>query len=197
VNGLEELIRAAEVDLRAAGARFALVGGLAVSARAEPRFTRDCDVAVAVPSDAEAEALVLELLARGWRVAAQLEQEDARRLASVRLLPPAGIDSAHVLDLLFASSGIEPEIVEAASVVAVVGGLELPVASRAHLIALKVLARDDALRPQDRADLSALVALASEDEVRAAGGALRTITERGFHRGRDLLALLDELLGGR
>ena len=27
--------------------RFALVGGLAVSARAEPRFTRDVDVAVA------------------------------------------------------------------------------------------------------------------------------------------------------
>jgi len=33
----------------------ALVGGLAVSARTEPRFTRDLDVAVAVPDDAGAE----------------------------------------------------------------------------------------------------------------------------------------------
>lgn len=40
---------------------FALVGGLAVSARTEPRFTRDADLAVALASDAEAEALIREL----------------------------------------------------------------------------------------------------------------------------------------
>ena len=34
---------------------FALIGGLAVSARSEPRFTRDADFAVSVGSDAEAE----------------------------------------------------------------------------------------------------------------------------------------------
>ena len=39
--------------------RLALVGGLAVSARAEPRFTRDVDFAVAVGSDKEAEQLIL------------------------------------------------------------------------------------------------------------------------------------------
>ena len=35
---------------------FAVVGGLAVSARTEPRFTRDVDVAVAVANEAAAEA---------------------------------------------------------------------------------------------------------------------------------------------
>ncbi len=38
-------------DLKAIGASWALVGGLAVSARAEPRTTRDIDVAVAVGDD--------------------------------------------------------------------------------------------------------------------------------------------------
>ena len=43
--------------------RLALVGGLAVSARAEPRFTRDVDLAVAVVSDDEAERLPPWILA--------------------------------------------------------------------------------------------------------------------------------------
>jgi hypothetical protein len=46
-----------------AGVRCALVGGLAVSARTEPRFTRDADLAVAVASDAEAESLIRALYA--------------------------------------------------------------------------------------------------------------------------------------
>ena len=37
-----------DADLRAIRARWALVGGLAVSARAEPRTTRDIDVAIAL-----------------------------------------------------------------------------------------------------------------------------------------------------
>ena len=36
---------------RPAGVGFALVGGLAVSARTEPRFTRDLDFAIAVADD--------------------------------------------------------------------------------------------------------------------------------------------------
>jgi len=42
---------------------MALVGGLAVSARAEPRLTRDVEVAVAVAGDAEAEPLMQALVA--------------------------------------------------------------------------------------------------------------------------------------
>lgn len=52
---LLEALRAIARDLDREGARWALVGGLAVSARTEPRFTRDLDVAVAVPDDGAAE----------------------------------------------------------------------------------------------------------------------------------------------
>jgi hypothetical protein len=53
------LRRVAEA-LRAAGQRFALVGGMAVAVRGEPRFTRDVDLAVAVSGDREMEALLFE-----------------------------------------------------------------------------------------------------------------------------------------
>ena len=47
-------------DLTNRGVSFALIliGGLAVSARTEPRFTRDLDLAVSVTSDHEAESRV-------------------------------------------------------------------------------------------------------------------------------------------
>jgi len=44
---LESVLRRAVADLGDAGARFALVGGLAISVRTEPRFTRDADLVVA------------------------------------------------------------------------------------------------------------------------------------------------------
>lgn len=93
--------------LSGSGARVALVGGLAVGVRGEPRFTRDVDLAVAVSSDAEAEALVRDLLARGYRAFNALEQEAAGRLATVRLRSPTAATDVAVVDLLFASSGIE------------------------------------------------------------------------------------------
>jgi len=40
---LEDVLRQAVADLTTFGVRFALVGGLAVSIRAEPRFTKDAD----------------------------------------------------------------------------------------------------------------------------------------------------------
>lgn len=55
-------------DLAEHSGGFALVGGVAVSVRAEPRLTRDLDVAVAVSDDAEAEELVRSLVARGYEV---------------------------------------------------------------------------------------------------------------------------------
>lgn len=55
VTSVEQQLRQAASDLGKIGARFAVVGGLAVSARAEPRMTRDADFAVAVVSDHEAE----------------------------------------------------------------------------------------------------------------------------------------------
>ena len=85
-----------------------------MSARTEPRLTRDADFVVLVTGDRDAEALVHDLQGRGWRVTTAIEQDVAGRLATVRLAL-AGVDvRGAVVALLFASSGIEPEIVGAA-----------------------------------------------------------------------------------
>lgn len=69
-------------------------------------------------------------------------------------------------------------------------GLPLPVASLSHLIAMKVLSASET-RPQDHADLQALLARATAADLEAARGAVRLIVPRGFHRQRDLVADLD------
>jgi hypothetical protein len=55
---VEAALRRAVADLNALKARWALVGGLAISVRAVPRFTKDLDFAVAVMGDPEAEDVV-------------------------------------------------------------------------------------------------------------------------------------------
>lgn len=151
-------------ELTLAELSFALVGGLAVSVRAEPRFTRDADLAVAVADDTEAEAVVRRFLAIGCRVAASVEQEAMERLATVRLIAPSAAEDGSVVDLLFASSGIEREIADAATREEIVPGLILPVATSGHLVAMKVLSEGPA-RFQDSADLLALLAHGGEDVI--------------------------------
>lgn len=85
-------------------------------------------------------------------------------------------------------------MVAGADPVDVLPGFIVPVARLDHLIALKVLARDDRTRPQDRVDLAALLARASVEELDEARRALALVTERGFQRGRDLHAALDSAL---
>ncbi len=178
-------------DLRRA---WALVGGLAVSARAEPRFTRDADVVVSVTGDAEAEALVLALGSYGFRPLTVVEQDAVGRLATVRLASPGESGGAGVVvDLLFASSGIEPEIMAAAETLETLPGLTVPVARVGHLLVLKVLSRSPR-RPQDDADIRALLAVAQEHDLRLAREGARLVMQRGFARGRDLPRLVDELL---
>jgi predicted nucleotidyltransferase len=192
---LETALRAIAACLDRRELRWALVGGLAVSARAEPRTTRDVDVAVAVPDDAAAEALVHSLGTEGWEVAAAVEQNAAGRLATIRLRPPFDRRSRGVVvDVLFASSGIEPEVAEEAERLEVLPGLVVPVARLGHLIALKVLARDDRTRPRDAEDLRGLLAEASDADLTLARGALEQISERGFARGRDLSAEMQRAL---
>jgi hypothetical protein len=193
VTSLEAALRRACTDLESTGHAFALAGGLAVSVRTEPRFTRDADLLVAVSGDAEAERLIYELRRRGYETEAVVEQEAVGRLATARLTLPED-PSAAVVDLLFASSGIEGEIVADAELLEVLPRLRLPVARTGHLIALKVLARDDEARPQDFVDLRALLRVASAEELTRARAALNLISERGYHRGRDLSAQFMSLM---
>ena len=187
---LQEILRRAAKDLDALGFDFALIGGLAVSVRSQPRFTADVDLAVSVSSDHEAEALVRKLRDRGWEIATLIEQEETERLATVRLL--GGEEGAPVVDLLFASSGLEPEIVAEAEPLEVFPEHTIPVASLGHLVALKLLARDER-RPQDDADLQALIQVAEEEDLSMARRAVGLIQRRGFARGRDLEAALTDL----
>lgn len=171
-------------------AQWALVGGLAVSARTEPRFTRDVDLAVAVESDPKAEALIRFLLTRGYRVLATMEHEEAERLSTVRLLAPAPGEKGIVVDILFASSGIEPELIRDADSSEVVPDFSVPIARVGHLLALKVLSYSES-RMQDLVDIHALLRKADDQELERARGAVSLITARGYNRGKDLIAELE------
>jgi hypothetical protein len=178
------------------GIGWALVGGIAVSVRAEPRFTRDVDLAVAVESDREAERLVGDLRGAGYEILETVEQETTGRFATARLLPPGGDPGGVIVDLLFASSGIEPEVVATAEPLEVLPGLTVPVAGLPELIALKLLARDDVARPQDAGDLIALAPLATARDFESVRQLLHLIEDRKFHRGRDLSGELERLKTG-
>lgn len=194
VTGFEATAAQVAAVLNASQRGFALVGGFAVSIRTEPRFTQDLDLAVAVDDDSGAEQTVRAFLTSGYMLTATIEHEAAARLATARLGFP-GTDQ--LVDLLFASSGIEAEIVSAADHIAALPGVVLPVATIGDLIALKLLARDDDARPQDAGDLRALRAAADEDDLARAAESVALITERGYDRGRDLGAALDDLLRPR
>jgi len=190
VRRLESALRTVVRDLRDLEREFALLGGFAVSARVEPRTTKDVDLAVVVDGDDDAEQLAFQLSQRGYSVDTTVEHTRSGRLATIRTTSPSGA----VVDLLFASSGIESEVVEASTALEILDGLTVRVASVAHLIAMKVLARDDRHRPQDRVDLAALFRVATSDDMRVAREALQLISHRGYGRDRSLVEELDRAL---
>ena len=95
-------------DLTELAVPYALVGGLAVSARAEPRLTRDVDLAIHAPDDASAEHVIRQLMGRGYKVTGTLEQLATGRLATARLTPPGR--TKLLVDLLFARAGSNPRL---------------------------------------------------------------------------------------
>ncbi|QDP96034.1 nucleotidyl transferase AbiEii/AbiGii toxin family protein [Microlunatus elymi] len=177
-------------DLHGLRSPWALVGGLAVCARAQSRPTADVDIAVAVPDDATAKARVDDLISIGYRPRESIVHDQTGRLATVRLLATvAGEDVA--VDLFFASSGVEVETVTAAERLEVRPGLKIPVARIGHLIAVKLCWRRSEKRDRD---LRALIERANADDLRDARHLITVITGRGYHRGRDLPSALDTWL---
>lgn len=184
---VELALRRAVADLDALEVRWALIGGLAISIRSVPRFTKDLDFAIAVADDSEAEGVVHRLRGRGYQPAEVLEQEYVKRLSGVRL---ERSESDVIVDLLFASSGIENEVVASATRLEVLPRLSAPVATIGHLIALKTLAG----RNQDLTDLGALIPAASAGDIETAQEAVRLIQARGFNREQNITADLDKLI---
>lgn len=180
-------LRKAVADLDALKVRWALIGGLAISVRSVPRFTKDLDFAVAVADDSEAEDVVHRLRERGYQPVEIFEQDYVERLSGVRL-ERGGSDV--IVDLLFASSGIENEVVASATRLQMLPRLSAPVATTGHLIALKILAG----RNQDLTDLGALIPAASQGDLDTAREAVRLIQARGFNREQDVAADLDKLI---
>lgn len=176
MSGVEDALARITADLSSTDVNFALIGGLAVSVRTTPRFTQDVDLAVAVPDDAAAEQTVKALMDRSYGLMATVEHDTAGRLATARLRLPA---SGQIVDLLFSSSGIEPEIVAAADMIYVAAGLRLPVAQVGHLLALKLLARDD-----ERPATAHRRPTAPAGGRRQPGAAARPGGDRAHHRAR-------------
>ena len=159
-----------------------------MSARCDPRFTRDIDLVVAVSGDSEAEELARQLRNDGFTTAGAVEQEAVGRLAMIRFLDSEGVS----VDLLVASSGIESEIVAEAEVLEVAHGIRIPVARVGHLIVMKLLSVREG-RETDAADLRSLSAIADNEEWSRAETAVRLVISRGFSRDRNLVADLGRL----
>jgi len=168
-------------QLNATGAGFAVVGGLAASARGEARFTRDIDVVVAVSSDSEAEAVVFELSQRGYRVLATVEQDATHRLATARLEHRSGV----VCDLIFGTCGIEREIVDGAELLELFDRA-IPTATAEAIVAMKVLSATEQ-RPRDLGDIQAILRADPDLDHALVLSLLSTIDQRGFARGQDLI----------
>ncbi|HEX3553234.1 MAG TPA: nucleotidyl transferase AbiEii/AbiGii toxin family protein [Thermoanaerobaculia bacterium] len=183
-------------DLQAGGLKWALVGGFAVTLRAEPRTTRDIDVVLALAGEREAEAAALHLRLRGYRDHPEgglIEWPDGR-IATIRLVsPPVDDEAGTAVDLLITSSGVETEVVAAAEVLEILPRFTIPVARAGHLLALKVLAN----RPKDHEDARSLLREMDLEEVQMARETLVLIAERGFNRDRELLIELARLVDSR
>jgi hypothetical protein len=193
---LLSLLKRMHDDLTRLDQPSALVGALAVSTWVDVRFGRDIDLALAVKDDASAERLIDALGKQDYVTVPEHTRRVSGRMIFARVVP-RGEDpqTGIVVDLLFASSGIEREVVRAAVEVETAPGISVPVARPGHLVAMKVLA-SSRQRPQDEHDLQRLLDGIAPAELALAREAVALIEARGFNRGKSLDAVLDEFLTG-
>jgi predicted nucleotidyltransferase len=192
IDHLEQYVKIVTQHLRGIGVEFALVGGIAVSLRTIERFTKDVDFAISVEEDREAEAIVESLGQAGFRIAMFLERDEDGRLATVRL--KSGGEVEVFVDLLFATSGIENEVIADATPIEVFPGFIVKLATIPALIAMKLLSADWERRPQDIIDLQSLLNNAESSELVNARQLVDLITERGYNRNKDLQKDLDRYI---
>ena len=168
-------------SLRDLNVSFAVVGGVAASVRGEVRFTRDIDVAVAVEDDEAAESILFALKRFGYEIVATVEQEATHRLATARLRGPGGI----VCDLVFATCGIENEIVADAEALQIFPDVVVPTATAEALLAMKVLS-STSKRPNDLQDIESILRHGPTIDLQRVEALLEVIQKRGYARGQDL-----------
>ena len=185
---LADALRALVERLDERNVPYAVVGGLATSARGEARFTRDVDLAVSVHDDGEAEQVLFELSRTGYTVVATVEQDATGRLATARLRAPDGV----ACDLVFATSGVEAEVVANAERLELFPGLFLLTASVESLLAMKTLSATPQ-RPRDLEDIRSMLAANPDFDERVVVELLEKIEQNGYGRGQRLLDKWREL----
>ena len=172
-----------------AGARYALVGGHAVSAHTRPRLTVDVDLVVEARKRA---AIERAAIAHGFQVKGEKDV--------LRLVDSGHAADAPVADLLLADS--HPVWAEAlrTSVTGVYQGHGLPVATTPALVAMKFVAATSPDRPQedrlqDVSDVSRLVKTGwtEADSVEA----LRIVSLAHSGAAQELDRLISDLRAGR
>ena len=135
--------------LEARGIQSALIGGLAVSLRGQPRMTADVDLVVLATVD-EALRLVRELDSTSF---APLFSGVEEVVASAFILPLRHRHTGIRVDLAIGMSGFEQQAVRRATPFTI-GGTRIAVVSIEDLLVMKALAG----RPQDDQDIRGLVA---------------------------------------
>lgn len=163
----------------------ALVGGLAVSLRGQPRVTVDVDMVMAIDVE-EALAIERQLEASNFR---PLFDDVATVIETAFILPLRHRSTGVKVDLAIELSGFERQLVERAEK-CLVAGAEIPVATAEDLLIMKCLAG----RPRDEQDLEGLVI--AQNATLDWGYCDRMATQLGEALGQDLVGRVRKLRDG-
>jgi len=148
-NAVQTTLADAAELLRDRSIPFAVIGGVAVSVRGEPRFTADVDAVVGCDVNG-----ALDLLRDLETTAFQPLFADVEEVVrSALILPLRHRATRTALDLALGMTGFEKQVIARAEPVAL-GGVTVPVATAEDLILMKLLAG----RPRDAEDTARIVA---------------------------------------
>lgn len=140
-----------ELLVRVLGANkiaYAIIGGVAVSLTASPRFTRDVDAVLWVP-DISIEDFLRTLSAAGFHSRSLVPVEFAKKHRMILLLDQNGVD----IDLSLGGLPFERDAVTNANSFEIEPGLTAKVASAEALVVMKAVAS----RPADYTDIAELL----------------------------------------
>ena len=158
MNSLALVLAYTAETLRKENLPFALIGGLAVSVRSEPRFTRDIDLAIVVAPE-EIDKLGRHLQGAGFVIVSVLSEATTDLVTGLRLER----DGVRV-DLLMHFIGLESEACATAELLEVFSGTTVPVARLPLLVVFKLVAAQRRKRRQDLADIELLLFYATSDD---------------------------------
>jgi predicted nucleotidyltransferase len=171
--------------LQAEGIAYALIGGLAVSVRGQPRMTADVDLVIAADIE-RALALVASLPQSRFRPLFQ----DVEEVVTRAFLLPLRHRSTNVkVDVAVGLSGFEQQAVARAEPIELAGS-QVKVATAEDLLIMKLLAG----RPQDEQDIRGL--LVAQANRLDWDYCLKVGSELGDALGQDLAGRVRALRGG-